>query len=202
MVAYGALAEFTRLAADSSHAPTLGARLEVSRLAMIARERLDLLAARIEELGGELQPTMAPFAGVLVEFDQRTEPSTWWERLLKAYVGYGVSDDFARVLAGGLDEASRDVVLDVLADDGHAALVIDAIAEEGHTYPTLAARSALWGRRLFGEALGVVQHIVVDHPELQRLLEEIVGDKDAQQKMFAQLTGEHSRRMDQLGLSA
>ncbi len=202
MIAYGELAEFTRLAADSAEAPTLAARLEVSRLAGVARERLDRIAARVEELGGSLQPTMAPFAGVLVEFDERTEPSTWWERLLKGYVGYGVSDDFARTLADGLDEQSRVVVLDVLADDGHAALVIDALAAEAKADATLAARSALWCRRLFGESLGVVQRVIVDHPELQRLLADVVGPQEAQQRLFTQLTAEHSRRMDRLGLSA
>ncbi|WP_372594691.1 ferritin-like fold-containing protein [Actinotalea sp.] len=202
MAAYGELAEFTRLAADSDHAPTLAGRLAVSRLARIARERLDLIAARIEELGGELEATMAPFAGVLVEFDERTEPSTWWERLVKGYVGYGVSDDFARTLAQGLDERTREVMLEVLADDGHAALVIDAIAEEAVNDPTLSARSALWGRRLFGEALAVVQGVIVDHPEIQRLLEGVVGEEGAQQTLFARLTAEHSRRMDRLGLAA
>ena len=202
MAAYGELAEFTRLAADSDHAPTLGGRLEVSRLARIARERLDRIAERIGELGGDLEATMAPFAGVLVEFDERTEPSTWWERLVKGYVGYGVSDDFTRTLAQGLDPRSREVMLDVLSDDGHAALVIDAIAEEAANDPTLSARSALWGRRLFGEALAVVQGVVVAHPELQRLLEDVVGEAEAQQKLFAALTAEHSRRMERLGLAA
>ena len=202
MIAYGELAEFTRLAADSAEAPTLAARLEVSRLARVARERIDRVSGRILELGATLEPTMAPFAGVLVEFDERTEPSTWWERLLKGYVGYGVSDDFVRILADGLDEASRTVVLEVLADDGHAAMVIDALAAEAATDPTLAPRSALWCRRLFGESLGVVQRVVADHAELQRLLEDVVGPADAQQRMFNRLTAEHSRRMDRLGLAA
>lgn len=202
MIAYGELAEFTRLAADSAEAPTLEARLEVSRLAQVARARLDRISERIVELGAALEPTMEPFAGVLVEFDKRTEPSTWWERLLKGYVGYGVSDDFARTLAGGLDDASRAVVLEVLADDGHATMVIDALAAEAESDPTLTARSALWCRRLFGESLGVVQRVIADHPELQRLLGEVVGPEDAQQRMFNQLTGEHSRRMDRLRLAA
>ncbi len=202
MIAYGELAEFTRLAADSARAPSLAGRLEVSRLAELARERLDRIALRVVELGGSLEPTMAPFAGVLVEFDARTEPSTWWERLLKGYVGYGVSDDFARALADGLDATSRAVVIDVLADDGHAAMVIDALAAEAAADPTLAARSALWCRRLFGESLGVVQRVIVEHPELQGLLAAVVGPLDSQQRLFSQLTAEHSRRMDRLGLSA
>ncbi len=202
MIAYGELAEFTRLAADSALAPTLTARLEVSRLAQVARTRLDRVSARIVELGGDVERTMEPFAGVLVEFDQRTEPSTWWERLLKGYVGYGVSDDFARTLADGLDPASRAVVLEVLADDGHAGMVIDALAAEAEADPTLTARSALWCRRLFGESLGVVQRVIADHGELQRLLGTVVGTEDAQQRMFNQLTAEHSRRMDRLRLAA
>src|SRR5688572_17576507 len=72
MVAYSELAAFSRLASDAAKAPALDQRLELSRLAGVALERLDEVGVRIGELGGDLQPVMAPFAGVLVEFDRRT----------------------------------------------------------------------------------------------------------------------------------
>ncbi|WP_182111909.1 MULTISPECIES: ferritin-like fold-containing protein [unclassified Actinotalea] len=200
MIAYGQLAAFSRLAADAALAPELSQRLRLSRLAGLALRRLDRVAERLEELGHDLEPVMAPFAGVLVEFDQRTAPGTWWERLLKGYVGYGVADDFSRIVAQRLDPDTRDMVVDVLADEAYAELVVDALAAAAAQDPTLASRLALWGRRLVGEALGVVQRVLADHPDLRGLL-EVGTPGDAQQRLFSALTAEHSRRMERLGLT-
>ncbi|WP_199424631.1 ferritin-like fold-containing protein [Actinotalea solisilvae] len=198
MLAYGQLAAFSRLAADAAQAPELAQRLELSRQAGVALQRLERVRARVEELGAELEPVMEPFAGALVEFDERTSPGSWWERLLKGYVGYGVADDFSRIVAARLDPASRDLVVDALTDAGHAELVVDALAGGATQDPTLASRLALWGRRLVGEALGVVQRVLADHPEIRALVEDA---PDGQQRLFAALTAEHSRRMERLGLT-
>lgn len=198
MIAYGQLAAFSRLAADAALAPSLAQRLELSRLAGLALQRLDRISAHVAAEGGDLEPVMAPFAGALVEFDERTSPGSWWERLLKGYVGYGVADDFSRIVAQHLDPTTRDLVEHVLADAGHAGFVVEALAGAAGQDPTLASRLALWGRRLVGEALGVVQRVLADHPDVRAL----VGDEpDAQQRLFASLTAEHSRRMERLGLT-
>ncbi|MCV2396537.1 ferritin-like domain-containing protein [Actinotalea sp. M2MS4P-6] len=202
MVAYGELAAFTRLAADSAIAPTLTDRLALAGFAGHALDHVRRLDARIVELGGAVNVTMDPFAGVLAEFDRRTEPSTWAERMLKAYVGYGVSDDFSRILAGGVESTCRDLLLDVLSDHGHTAYVVDLLAEAGAADATLAPRLALWGRRLVGESLGVVQGVLAGHREIVALLELVLPGDEPQQRLFAQLTAEHTRRMDRLGFAA
>ncbi|MCL3859864.1 ferritin-like fold-containing protein [Actinotalea sp. K2] len=205
MTASSELAAFSRLAADAALAPVLGQRLELSGLAGTALRRLERIGARVRELGGDLETVMAPFSGVLVDFDGRTVPSTWWERLLKAYVGYGIADDFSRIAAGALDPVTREIVLEVLTDDGHAQLVVDSLAAAGEQDPALASRLALWGRRLVGEALGVVQRLLADHAEMRDLLGAAIPSADgaeAQSRLFATLTAEHTRRMDRLGLTA
>lgn len=205
MVAYLELAAFTRLAADAGLAPSLGQRLELSALAGQSLSQLDRVRERIAELGGELEPVMAPHAGLLVEFDTRTVPSTWWERLLKAYVGYGVADDFCRALARSVDDRTREVVEEVLEGEVHTTLVVRSLAQAAQGDPTLASRLALWGRRLVGEALNAVQAVLERHPEMRPLLEAAMVDgrgADAQQRLFALLTAEHSRRMGRLGLAA
>lgn len=202
MIAYGRLAAFSRLAQDAAAAPDLHERLALSRFAGAALARLDQVAERVAEIGGDLEPVMRPFAGALVEFDERTEASTWWERLLKGYVGYGVSDDFARVVAGGLDPVTRDVVEEAVSDGGYATWVVDELAAGGVDDVTLAPRLALWGRRLVGEALGAVQRVLVQHPELEPLLELALTGQDPAQRLFSELTAEHTRRMNRLGLAA
>lgn len=204
MISFLELASFSRLAADASLAPALDQRLELSGMARHALDRMDRVGARITELGGEPTDVMAPFSGALVEFDSRTVPSTWWERMLKAYVGYGVADDFCRVLAQATDPTTRALVEDVLDDERHARLVVELLATAREEDPTLAPRLALWGRRLVGEALRAVQEVLRRHPRLRELLPTAMGEEadDAQQKLFAKLTAEHSRRMDRLGLAA
>lgn len=203
MVAYGELGAFARLAADSRSAPVLHQRLALARFAGQALTHLEQVSGRVVELGGDLEATMHPFAGVLTEFDRRTEPSTWWEQMLKAYVGYGVSDDFARVLARGTDPHTAEVVAGVMPGADHADFVIALLADAGADDATLAARLALWGRRLVGESLGAVQRVLADHPDVARLLASALpGEADPQQKLFTTLTAEHTRRMDRLQLAA
>ena len=203
MLAFGELGAFSRMAADAALAPSLTQRLELSRLAGQALARVERVAHRLEELGVPLEPVMAPFGGVLTEFEARTPTSTWWERLLKGYVGYGVADDFSRLVAQPLDEPTRDLVVEVLAADGYANLVIGSLRDAAAADPTLASRLALWGRRLVGESLGVVQRTLAANPVLLGLLEQAVpeGSGDPQQRLFSALTAEHSRRMERLGLT-
>lgn len=202
MLAYGELAAFSRLAADAAVAPDLGHRIELSRLAGLTLRRLDDVSARVAELGSDLEEVMRPFAGVLVAFDQRTEPSTWWERLLKTYVGYSVADDFSRIVATAVGPRTAALAGEA-AEGPQAPLVVDALAAAAASDAALASRLALWGRRLVGEALGVVQNLLVAHPALRDLLEPAVaaGTGDVQQRLFSVLTAEHSRRMERLGLT-
>jgi len=214
---------FVRLAADSALAPDVAQRLALSRFAAAAVERRDRVLARIEELGADAADALQPFEAALTDFDERTQPSSWWERLLKAYVGYGVADDFCRLAARGLDDRSRDVVLEVLEDASHAELAVAELDAAGSNDAVLASRLALWGRRLVGEALGTVQRLLTQRPALERLVRagtradagvergadaanaaapESTPAANAPAKLFSELTAEHTRRMGRLGLTA
>ena len=211
---------FVRLAGDCALAPDVAQRLALSRFAAAAVERRDRVLARVAELGGDPAAAMRQFDDVLTEFDERTQPSSWWERLLKAYVGYGVADDFCRIAAQGLDERSRAVVLEVLDDASHAELAVAELDEAGSRDGVLSSRLALWGRRLVGEALGTVQRLLTQRPALERLVSagtEPAADApgeagntsagatatpNAPAKVFGELTAQHTRRMSRLGLTA
>lgn len=206
LLANSELVAFSRLAADAAVAPQVRDRLELCRLGGVATQRLARLGERVTELGGTLTDVVVPFLETYVDFDARTPAGTWCERLLKAYVGYGLEDDVARLLAVGVDRETQALVADVLDDDGHAGFVIDRLTTAMAGDPILASRLALWGRRLVGEALGVVQRVITDHGELRALLvaalPEGAGSADLQQRLFPILTAEHTRRMDRLGLTA
>ena len=205
LVAQVAHTEFVRLAADSQAAPSIEQRLALSRCAAQCVEGRDRILERIAELGADPVVAMARHEHVLDDFDLRTSPSTWWERLLTSYVGYGVADDFCRIAAARLDETSRGLVLEVLEDHGHADLVVAEIAAAGAGDDVLVARLALWGRRLGGEALGVVQALLGSRPALLRIAagtDSYVEAGEASGKLFGALTAEHTHRMGRLGLTA
>ena len=82
--------------------------------------------------------------------------------------------------------------------------MIDIIAGAGADDSTLDSRLALWGRRLVGEALSVVQRVLAENARMRDLLVQALGDEpagEAQQKLFSMLTAEHTRRMERLGLT-
>jgi hypothetical protein len=214
---------FVRMAADSSLAPTLEQRLELSRLAADAVARRDRVLVRVQELGGDPVAALRQYDDVLDEFDARTQPSTWWERLLKVYVGYGVADDFCRLAAEALDPQSRELVLAVLDDASHAELAVAELDAAGAEDGALSSRLALWGRRIVGEALGVVQGLLSQRPPIARLVQraqraraeaaavpEPASGQGAAEvptsvegaKVFGELTAQHTRRMSRLGLTA
>lgn len=201
LLANSEIVAFSRLAAEAALAPTLGQRLELCRIGRVGLGRLEQIEARVRELGGDLEQTVAPFVDTFAPLDDHIPASSWWEGLLTAYVGYGVEDDFARMLSESLDAPTRTLVQDALGDDGHASLVIATLSAATRQDVALASRLALWGRRLVGEALGVVQRVLVDHPQLKELLGAWMGEENLQQRLFSVLTTEHSRRMERLGLT-
>ncbi|NLF06119.1 MAG: hypothetical protein GX593_14130 [Actinomycetales bacterium] len=197
---------FVRLAGDSALAPSIGERQVIARSATRALERQERLVERIVELGGDPAQTMSPFDGVIEDFELRTTAGTWSERLLKAFIGYAVADDFLRLLAEGADDTSRELVSSLLGDPDYAELVVGQLAVVLADDVT-ASRLALWGRRLVGDALAVIQGAIVRQPAFGRLLaagaaEEATANEDRVQRVFSVLTAEHTRRMERLGLAA
>jgi len=206
LAAYTELAAFGLLASRSVDAPDLAARQTLAAAAgeSLGRQRrlLDLVVG--PGVGGAAE-VMAPFDGALADFDARTTPSSWAEGLLKSVVGLGVAQDLCRELAAGLPAGAEDfraAVGDPRADDDATAVLAAATRSDD----VLAARLALWGRRVVGEALGLVPVLLAAHPPLAALAsragEAADGDTPVQAWLVSRLTAEHTRRMDRLGLAA
>jgi hypothetical protein len=147
---------------------------------------------------------MAPFTAPLDDFHRRTAPSDWLEGLVKAYVGDGMAADFYRVVAEVLDPAPRALVLEVLADTGHAQFAVQHVRAAIEADPKVAGRLALWARRLVGEALSQAQLVAAQRPSLAHVLTQPGGEASQLGeigRMFARLTDAHTQRMSALGLS-
>jgi hypothetical protein len=143
---------------------------------------------------------MAPFTTALDTFHESTRPNTWLEGLVKAYVGDGLAADFYREIAEFLPEPDRSIVLEVLADTGHADFAVREVRAAIAADRRVAGRLALWARRLVGEAITRTQAVVAERDELGRLIIEGMGDLGGVAALIDRITSAHRVRMRALGL--
>jgi tRNA-(MS[2]IO[6]A)-hydroxylase (MiaE)-like len=202
IVAYAQLTAFFRLTDDAALAVELADKAALAEMAAAEFGHFQLVRRRIEELHADPWQVMTPFVAAVDAFHARTAPADWLEGLIKAYVGDGIAADFYRTVATLLDAPTQALVLEVLADTGHAEFVIERVRAAIAADPKVAGRLALWARRLVGEAFGQAQRVAAERESLARLLADDsrnqLGDIG---RMFARLTDDHAARMAALGLS-
>ena len=205
-LAYAELIAFERLAEDARLAPTLADKAALAEMAVAEFGHFQLLERRLTDTGADSEGAMRPFVAPFDAFHAQTAPKDWLEGLVKAYVGDGIAADFYREVSAYVDEETRKLVLEVLADTGHAQFAVDRVRSAIDADPRIGGRLALWARRLVGEALSQAQRVAAERDALSSLL---VGGVDRPGtdlaeigRMFARLTEQHTRRMRTLGLSA
>jgi tRNA-(MS[2]IO[6]A)-hydroxylase (MiaE)-like len=206
ILGYGELTAFERLAEDASMAPTIVDKIHMASMAARQIEDFGRVRERLAQLGAEVMDAMQPFHTPFDAFHEYTKPKDWYEGLLKAFVGDGFAADFYREVAAFVDEDTRTLVHEVLADHGHGDFVVDRVRSGIAADRKLAGRLALWGRRLVGEALSQAQRVAADRDALTSLL---TGTSDrpgmdlaAMSRMFSRLITNHTKRMAKLGLQA
>ena len=206
VIAYGELTAFERLVDDAKLAPSLGDKMELTTMAVAEFGHVAPLLDRIAALGGDPVAAMQPFEKPFDEFHAHTKPRDWLEGLVKAYVGDGLAADFYREVAAFLDRGTRDLVIDSLEESGQSRFVIDRVRAAIEADHRVGGRLALWGRRLMGEALSQAQRVAADRDALTALLAGGIDrpgmDLAALSRMFARLTENHTKRMDELGLDS
>jgi hypothetical protein len=199
-LAYGELTAFDRLAEDARMAPTLAGRAALAQMAAVEIGHYRRLAERLESLGAVPEQAMAPFAPALDRFHAMTVPADWLEGLVKAYVGDGLAADFYREIAGFVDPATRELIIEVLSDTGSAAFAVREVSAAIAANPAIAGRLALWGRRLVGEAISQTQHVLAERDSLTELLVQGTGDLAGVAALIKRITDKHAERMATLGL--
>ncbi|WP_199506494.1 ferritin-like fold-containing protein [Geodermatophilus sp. TF02-6] len=201
VLAYAELTAFDRLAEDARLAPTLAGHAALAQMAAAELGHHARLTARLAELGADPTAAMAPFVAALDAFHDSTRPHTWLEGLVKAYVGDGLAGDFYREIAAFLPDPDRALILDVLADTGHADFAVREVRAAIATNRTLSGRLALWGRRLVGEAITQSQAVIAERDRLARLIIEGTGDLAGVGRLVERITAAHTKRMRALGLN-
>jgi hypothetical protein len=200
-LAYAELTAFDRLAEDARLAPTLTGHAALARMAAAELAHHGRLTERLVELGADPVAAMEPFVSALDAFHTGTRPRTWLEGLVKAYVGDGLAADFYRELATFLPEPDRGLILEVMADTGHADFAVREVRAAIATDRKVAGRLALWGRRLVGEAITQSQAVIAERDDLARLIMAGTGDLTGIGRLIERITSAHTHRMRALGLN-
>ncbi|MGY1746418.1 ferritin-like fold-containing protein [Blastococcus sp. SYSU D00695] len=200
-LAYAELTAFDRLAEDARMAPTLTGHAALARMAAAELTHHGQLTDRLVALGADPVAAMAPFVAALDAFHASTRPRTWLEGLVKAYVGDGLAADFYREIATFLPEPDRGLILDVMADTGHADFAVREVRSAIATDQKVAGRLALWGRRLVGEAITQSQTVIAERDELAQLIMAGTGDLTGVGRLIERITTAHTERMRTLGLN-
>ncbi|GAB3263170.1 ferritin family protein [Arthrobacter pigmenti] len=203
IMAYGELSAFERLSSDARFSPALTDRVILGSRAVAEFAHYELIAGQLESMEANVAETMRPFMAAVDAFHDRTRPADWYESIMKAYVLDAISGDFYRALARHLDPQTQRVVAEVQVTEEQSNVLMSRLKEALVDNPRLASRLALWGRRLVGEALTQAQRLGIERSFLEGLiaLQDQPGT-DQVSKLFADLTREHSRRMNLLGLTA
>jgi len=199
-LAYGELSAFDRLADDARMAPTLDGRAHMAGMARVELGHYERLAERLTSLGAVPSEAMIPFVEPLERFHKLTEPSTWLEGVVKAYVGDGLAADFYREVAVFADEPTRALIDEVLVDAGRAEFAVQEVAAALAADPSQGGRLALFARRLVGEAISQTQHVLAERDALLKLFVEGAGDVSGIAKLITRITEQHEARMTYLGL--
>ena len=202
LLAYAELVAFFNLSGDAALASSLEDKAALGEMAVAEFGHFRALHGALTRMGAVPETAMQPFVAPLDAFHARTAPADWLEGLVKAYVGDGIAADFYRAVAELLEPPAKALVLEVMADTGHADFVVSRVRAAIEADPPLAGRLALWARRLVGEALAQAHRVVAERPALARL---VVGDGGAGGqgdigRMFARITDAHDRRLAALGL--
>jgi hypothetical protein len=201
-LAYGELSAFDRLADDARMAPSLAGRTQMSAMAAVEFSHYQRLAERLVDVGVDPPTAMEPFVAAIETYHSLTQPSTWLESVVKAYVGDGMAADFYREVAEFVDPSTHDLIHEVLTDAGRAEFAVREVEAAIAAQPAVAGRLALWARRLVGEAISQTQHVLADRDALMVLLVSGAGDLTGIAGLIGRITDRHEERMKTLGLDS
>lgn len=193
--AYVQLTIFEDLSLAVTTAPSTSAKAALASASAASLRRHEAMLDELRALGVDPGEAMERHRAVVDRFQRLTRGHDWAETALTCHLAGGFLDDLFAALAAGLPaelaERVRAAYRPRPADPAVVALLLEAMADD----PRLAARLALWGRRILGDALLVARDVLS------------LGRGDARQEervepAFSELIAEHTRRMDAIGLSA
>jgi tRNA-(MS[2]IO[6]A)-hydroxylase (MiaE)-like len=189
------LLNFENLTGLIASAPTISNKTALAKVASLSLQKYEGLVAEIRTHDGDVASYIEPFSPRIEAFQQATRGGDWYEGLVTSYVTAGILDDFFIALAEGLPDGPAARIRTLLSGNEGSRIIVGELSASTATNPRLASRLALWGRRLVGDTLLIARSALAvpenQHPDEARL-----------EPVFTELIAAHTRRMDDLGLTA
>lgn len=193
--AYLQLTVFENLSRVVRSAPNTEAKSAMSQVAGFALSKHQGLIAELTHHGVDAATVMQPFVAEIDAFQRVTQGNDWYESVTSCYLTAGFLDDFLVRLASGLTGAAGARIVEILSEDAGEAIVVRELLAAIEKNPRLAARLAMWGRRLVGDTMLLARWML-------RPTENHDSDEERIEPVFTELIALHTRRMDALGLTA
>lgn len=195
---YASVGSFALLSQDASNAPHIRDRITLSRMA--SAELADMGAAEAYGLRNidDFDALLESYRDLISDFLLRAVPRDWWERLVRSYVGYHLLQDLLSELSAEAPQWVCELVEGTFDEAEHTEWTVLQLEEVLAGEPQLAARLALWGRRVVGESLLLVQRLFVEHPALS----EFAGGSEGVSALVGRIQANHARRLSRLGLAS
>lgn len=193
--AYLQLSIFEDLGRLVATAPTTASKEAISRAAAISLSRFEKLTGEIRRSGGSPSETMEPYTPGIDFFQRVTQGKDFYESLVTSHITAGILDDFFERLAAGLPRAEAERIAAIYTQESYEEVLAEQIRLGIADNPQLAARLALWGRRLVGDCILVARSSLATPPAS-------ATDEARIEPVFTELIAAHTRRMDALGLTA
>lgn len=193
--AYLQLSIFESAAKAVTTAPHTRGKHAMSCVARRSMEKYDGLVAEMVRAGHDPVETMEPFRRRVDEFQRQVQGQDWYENVVTCFVTAGLLDEFFVRLAGGLSEDRSRRIAALLGPGDCAKVMVSELLTAIDANPRLASRLAMWGRRLVGDTLLLARSALA-------VPENTAPDEARLEPVFTELIAAHTRRMDELGLTA
>jgi len=195
LTAYLELELYEAAARAVAGAPDLESKEVLARSAGLTLAKHQRLTDELRGRGREPHLVMQPYTPVIHRYIARIDTPDWHQHVLSIYLVGGLFDGFFAELARGVNDPFRHEAISVLTDHSGRDELRELLAREIAVDPPLANRLALWGRRLVGDTLLVSREVL-------SLSENRDFAASNVEPIFTELIADHSRRMDELGLTA
>lgn len=196
----GEFSAFYRLIDESRMAPDVPSRIAIARMAASEINHFDVLAEQVTAHGMDPADSVERYRSVFDQYHRATTPKTWYEALVKAYVGDGLAADFYTELAGVLPAQAQAIVGQVMAETANSGFAREQVHAAVTRDPMLKAPLTLWGRRLLGEAITHAQWVLAAEEEVTDLLFAEAASLQGVANFFEVIAERHGQRMSDLGL--
>ena len=195
-LSYCALAAHGRLVKDAYMAPDSVQLVDLVRMSQGALEAFEEIAAYCEKSGYDLYALMAPATGLYDEMESRLRPGNWAERVVKTYIVFGILSDCIEAALTNTDLPVAKLQNLSLWEFGHGSWARALIKALAASDTQMSQLLSLWGRRVFGEGLGMVRGFITRYPDVAPL----IGSDEA---AIVQMVQErHQKRMADCGLAS